>query len=71
VVLDPFAGTGTTGEAAFREGVLAVLIEREEEYQADIRRRMALCMAGPEERKRESIKAKLGDVPFEAGTLFA
>jgi hypothetical protein len=70
-VLDPFAGTGTTGEAAFREGFKAVLIEREEEYQADIRRRMALCMAGPDERKRESIKAKVGDLPFEAGSLFA
>lgn len=70
-VLDPFAGTGTTGEAAFREGFNAILIERESEYQADIRRRMALCMAGPEERKRESIKAKIGDVPFEPGSLFA
>ena len=70
-ILDPFAGTGTTGEAAFREGFNAVLIEREPEYQADIRRRMALCMAGPEERKRESIKAKIGDLPFEAGSLFA
>jgi site-specific DNA-methyltransferase (adenine-specific) len=70
-VLDPFAGTGTTGEAAFREGFNAVLIEREEEYQKDIRRRMALVMSGPDERKRESIKAKLGDVPFEAGSLFA
>jgi hypothetical protein len=70
-ICDPFAGSGTCGEAAFREGFKAVLIEREEEYQADIRRRMALCMAGPEERKRESIKAKLGDVPFEAGSLFA
>jgi site-specific DNA-methyltransferase (adenine-specific) len=70
-VLDPFAGTGTTGEAAFREGFNAVLIEREEEYQADIRRRMSLCMSGPDERKRESIKAKLGDVPFEPGSLFA
>lgn len=70
-VLDLFAGTGTTGEAAFREGFKAVLIEREAEYQADIRRRMALVMSGPEERKRESIKAKLGDVPFEAGSLFA
>ena len=27
--LDPFAGTGTTGEAAYREGMSAVLIERE------------------------------------------
>lgn len=70
-VLDCFAGTGTTGEAAFREGFNAVLIEREPEYQTDIRRRMALCMAGPDERKRESIKAKIGDLPFEAGSLFA
>lgn len=70
-VLDPFAGTGTTGEAAFREGFKAVLIEREEEYQADIRRRMALALAGPDERKRESIKAKLGNVPFEPGSLFS
>jgi site-specific DNA-methyltransferase (adenine-specific) len=70
-VLDPFAGTGTTGEAAFREGFNAILIEREEEYQSDIRRRMKLVMAGPDERKRESIKAKVGDVPFEDGTLFA
>jgi site-specific DNA-methyltransferase (adenine-specific) len=70
-VLDPFAGTGTTGEAAFREGFNAILIERETEYQADIRRRMSLCMSGPDERKRESIKAKLGDVPFEHGSLFA
>lgn len=70
-VLDPFAGTGTTGEAAFREGLNAILIEREPEYQTDIRRRMALVMAGPDERKRESIKAKVGDAPFEPGSLFA
>lgn len=58
VVLDPFAGTGTTGEAAWREGFSAVLIEREAAYQADIRRRMALCLAGPAERKREAAKAR-------------
>jgi DNA modification methylase len=57
-VLDPFAGTGTTGEAAWREGMHAILIEREAEYQADIRRRMALVLAGPDERTRESIKAR-------------
>jgi len=57
VVLDLFAGTGTTGEAAWREGMRAVLIEREEEYQGCIRRRMRLAMSGPEERVRESIKA--------------
>jgi DNA modification methylase len=58
VVLDCFAGTGTTGEAAFREGFRAVLIEREAQYVADIRRRMALVLAGPNERSRESIKAR-------------
>lgn len=52
VVLDPFAGTGTTGAAAFLEGFSAVLIEREEEYRADIARRMDLMLAGPEEKKR-------------------
>lgn len=69
-VLDCFAGTGTTGEAAFREGFSAILIEREEEYQADIRRRMALALAGPDERARESIKARLKDRPADAGPLF-
>lgn len=49
VVLDPFAGTGTTGEAAWREGMNAILIEREEEYQADISRRMELA-ANPTKR---------------------
>lgn len=69
VVLDPFAGTGTTGEAAFREGMRAVLIEREPEYQADIRRRMSLVLGGPDERKYASLKAK-GKVE-DAGPLFA
>lgn len=43
-VLDLFAGTGTTGEAAWREGFNAILIEREPEYQADIARRMDLAV---------------------------
>ncbi len=67
-VLDPFAGTGTTGEAAWREGFSAVLVEREAEYQADIRRRMALCLAGPAERKRESAKARAAN--DDPGPLF-
>lgn len=40
-VLDPFAGSGTTGHAAFVEGFSAHLIEREAEYFADIQERMA------------------------------
>jgi site-specific DNA-methyltransferase (adenine-specific) len=67
-VLDPFAGTGTTGEAAFYEGFNAVLIEREAEYQADIARRMRLALAGPDERVRESIKAS--GKAIDAGPLF-
>jgi len=42
LILDPFAGSGTTGQAATEEGFNAVLIEREVEYQADIRRRLNL-----------------------------
>lgn len=67
-VLDCFAGTGTTAEAAYREGYNAVLIEREPEYQADIRRRIALVLAGPDERNRESIKAR--NIVADAGPLF-
>ncbi len=40
-VLDPFAGSGTTGIAAMAEGFDAILIEREDEYIADIRERLA------------------------------
>ena len=47
ICLDLFAGTGTTGEACFREGFRAILIEREPEYIADIERRMSLVMEGP------------------------
>jgi DNA modification methylase len=69
LVLDPFAGTGTTGEAAFREGMRAVLIEREPEYQADIARRMAHVLSGADTRRQTIIKAK-GKVEADAGPLF-
>lgn len=41
LVLDPFAGSGTTGMACMREGFRAVLIEREADYVEDIKRRIA------------------------------
>lgn len=56
-VVDPFAGTGPTGAAAFWEGCSAILCEREEEYQADIAKRMSLVLSGPDERKRARTKA--------------
>jgi site-specific DNA-methyltransferase (adenine-specific) len=40
IVLDPFAGSGTTGMACLREGFNCVLIEREAAYVADIHRRL-------------------------------
>lgn len=40
-VLDPFAGSGTTGMACMAEGFDCILVEREAEYAADIRRRIA------------------------------
>lgn len=70
IVLDPFAGTGTIGEAALREGMRAILIEREAEYQDDIRRRMRLATCGPNERSHEAIKAKTKGKPMDAGPLF-
>ena len=39
-VLDPFAGTGTTGEAAIQESVSCYLIEKEKEYIKDIEKRL-------------------------------
>lgn len=39
-VLDPFAGSGTTGIACLRERFKVVLIEREAEYVADINERI-------------------------------
>ena len=67
-VLDPFAGTGTTGEAAWHEGMRATLIEREPAYCTDIRRRMALVRASDRERAHESIKAAGKEKP--PGPLF-
>jgi site-specific DNA-methyltransferase (adenine-specific) len=65
MVLDPFAGTGTTGAAAFIEGCRAVLIEREAEYLADIERRMELLLSGPDERARKlAIPEPLGSLPL-------
>lgn len=68
-VLDPFAGSGSTGEAAWREGFQCVLIEREPHFQADIARRMELALAGPATRKAESAKARAKEV--EPLPLFA
>lgn len=61
LVLDPFAGSGSTGEAAWREGMRCILIEREEEYQADIAERLRFADKGPATRKARAIKQVAND----------
>lgn len=68
VVLDPFAGTGTTGEAAWREGCRALLIEQDARWCADIRRRMALAELGPDGRRLA--RAKEAAPTVAPGPLF-
>lgn len=68
VVLDPFAGTGTTGAAAYLDGFSAVLVEREAEYRADIAARMRMVMAGPDELARAlAAPAPHEDLPLFGG----
>jgi site-specific DNA-methyltransferase (adenine-specific) len=47
-VLDPFAGSGTTGEAAALEGFKAILIEREADYHPLIQARIDRLAAAKE-----------------------
>lgn len=68
VVLDPFAGTGTTAHACLLEGFACVTMEREAEYLADIDRRMGLVFAGATDRTIARVKAR-GQVA-DAGPLF-
>jgi DNA modification methylase len=68
-VLDPFAGTGTTGLAAMREGFSAILIEREADFVADIHRRIAWANGAGRLTAQE--KAKKPDLGLEGLSLFS
>lgn len=68
-ILDPFAGSGTTGQAAALEGLSAVLCEMEPQYQADIRRRINMMKMGDDEKRVVAIKAR-GRADYHAGPLF-
>ena len=50
-MLDPFAGTGTTAEAALRENFRAILIEQDDESAADIALRLSQLHATRAERR--------------------
>lgn len=67
-ILDPFAGSGTLGVAALAEGFSAILIEKEEEYIADIRERIAFYEGDGRHslasKNRNAAPAKQGDNPL-------
>jgi len=63
IVLDPFAGSGSTGEAAWREGFRCILIEREVEYADDIRERMKLAPRSNAMKRKIIATKKAGDLP--------
>lgn len=65
LVLDPFAGSGTTGAAALAEGMSALLIEQDDEYVGDICRRLGVSID-------EARRAKVAPRPIStsAGPLF-
>lgn len=44
LIVDPFAGSGTTGVAAHAEGFNAIMIEREPDFAEDARRRISWAM---------------------------
>jgi hypothetical protein len=67
LVLDPFAGTGTTGLAAAAENRNVILIERELSYVADIRERIAFYEGGGQ----HSTQAKHRNRKIDHGPLFA
>jgi DNA modification methylase len=46
IILDLFAGSGTTGVAALAEGVDCILIEREAEYAATALARVQRAQSG-------------------------
>jgi site-specific DNA-methyltransferase (adenine-specific) len=62
VVLDPFAGSGTTGVAALMEGRRVILVERTHEYSDIARRRCEAAEKGVDWRadpRQESLFGRL------------
>lgn len=68
VVLDPFAGSGSTGVAAMLEGFESILIEREADYVEDIKRKVAFYSG--EGRLAAQEKGKVKAEPVEDLPLF-
>lgn len=62
-VLDPFAGSGTTGAAAMLEGFKCILMEREAEYQQDIIRRIQAAKEEQEEKQEQPTLFSVAPAP--------
>lgn len=62
VVLDPFAGSGSTGVAAVEEGFHYVMVERKRRYVRMARARIAAARLDPQ-RGREHAKPKTSGKP--------
>lgn len=70
VVLDPFAGSGSTGVAAMLEGFESILIEREAAYVDDIKRKVAFYSGEGRLAAQEKGKVKaepVNDLPLFGG----
>jgi site-specific DNA-methyltransferase (adenine-specific) len=72
-ILDPFAGSGTTGIAAIAEGFSAELIDIEAEHIADIERKLALLAGEGRHRivEHNEARARRAGAVAEALGLFA
>ena len=80
-VLDPFAGTGSTGVAAFIDGFDSILVELRQEAADDIQRRLdyirgmgrmaALEIARVEACEEKTAKAQGLDLPLFGGAAEA
>lgn len=68
LIVDPFAGSGTTGVAAIAEGFDAILIEREPGFADDSRRRIAWALGQAphtsELVRKQAARAKMDDDLF-------
>ena len=69
LVLDPFAGSGTTGIAAMAEGFDCEMVELEADHFADIERKLAFLRGEGRMAFREHDR-KRDDAPVHAGPLF-
>lgn len=70
-ILDPFAGSGTTGIASLAEGYASTMIELEDEYCTDIARKLAWLRGEGSGSLAEHLRRRASAAPDDMGPLFA